>query len=204
MARRNRDDDDAEVEDYIIDFSKEVKSGGAGIRIKSGTYRVRIIAAKAIVSSEKETPGLRLTLQLLEGKDKGKKLPETLWATPKAYSRFRSLLEACDKKVPGKVSIPRIAASVKGCELYVEVDDEEPRKGYKPRSRVVFEGFIHPDDYDPDADDDDEDVDDEDTDDDDDEDDEPPARSRKKKSSKKTSTRDDDEDEDDDLDLDDL
>lgn len=213
MARRNS------VEDFVVDFSKEEQGGGGGIRLKPGQYRVKIISAKPITSEEKGTPGLEVMLQILDGKSKGKKLRERIWATPKAYSRFRTLLEACGKKVPGTVKLGPIARAVKGEVIYVEVDDEE-REGYSTRSRVTFEGFIHPDDVDDndeddtdDEDDDDEDDDlDDDADDDDDEDDEddepaPPKRrrTRTKAPAKKRRRRPADDDEDDDeIDLDEL
>ena len=210
------------IDDFAIDFSKEVKTGG-GIRVKPGTYRVKIIAAKPTVSSEKETPGLELKLKLMSGTKSGKVLTETLYATPKAYARFRALLEAIGKKVPGRVNLKKIAAAVVGEELYVEVDDDV-REGYSTRSRVTFEGFLSEDDYDGgddadgeddddvlDEDDDDTDADDDDDDDLDDEDEdeepEPPKRRRSTKAKpaarKRRRPADDDED-DDELDLDDL
>lgn len=207
--RDNDDDDDASVEDFIIDFAKEEKGAGGGIRVKPGQYKVRITGAKPTSSSEKGTPGLAVNMVFLDGKYKGKKFTETLWATPKTYSRFRVLLEAIGKKVPAKVNLVRIAAAVKGAELYVELDDDA-REGYPTRSRVTFEGFIHEDDFDPDEDDDvddDEETDDEDDEDDDDEEPAPRRRSKSaaKKPAKKKASKDDDEDDDlDDLDLDDF
>lgn len=139
----------AKVEDFIIDFSKEEESGGGGIRIKEGTYHVRIIAAKPTVSSEKGTPGMAVTFLIIDGKYNKKKMVETLYASPKALSRFRTLLEACGKKVPPKVNVAKIAAAIKGEELYIEVQDDE-RDGYKTRSRVTFDGFISEEDFDSD------------------------------------------------------
>ncbi len=180
------------VAEFIIDFAKEESGGGGGIRIKEGTYLVKVIAAKPIKSTEKGTPGLELKLKILGGgskQAKGKTLTETLWATPKAYSRFRTLLEAAGKKVPSKVNLVKIAAAVKGVEMYVEVADDE-REGYKTRSRVSYEGFIHPDNLDTDEDDDDSEDDDDDDLDDDDED--------------LDDDEDDEDDEDEDTDLDEL
>lgn len=204
----------ASVEDYVIDFSKE-ESGGS-IRLPKGKYRVKITTAKAIKSQEKKTPGLELGLTFLEGKAKGKKMRETLWATPKAYSRFRLLLEAVGKKPPKQVKLGPIARSVKGEELVVELDDEE-REGYSTRSRVTFEGFFSEEDFDDDLDGDDEededeeledaDEDEDEEDDEDEEEDEPAPKKRRKKAPAKKRSRKaaDEEDEDDDeLDLDDL
>lgn len=210
------------VDDFVIDFSKEEKGGG-GIRIKPGTYRVKVMAAKPVESKEKGTPGLELKLKFMSGPKTGTVFTETLYATPKAYSRFRALLEALGKKVPGRVNLVKIASAVKGGELYVEMDDEV-REGYGKRSRVTFEGFMSEDDYedgDDDADDEDDDEledddldeedDDLDDDEEEDEDDEPEPPKRKRRSAakkpparkRKRRSRDDDED-DDDLDLEDL
>ena len=205
------------VEDYIVDFSKEEESSGGGARYKEGTYAVKVLAAKPTTSSEKGTPGLEVIFQFTEGKNKSKKIKDTLWATPKAYGRFRSLLEACEKKVPTKVQLLKIAKAIKGCELYIEIQDEA-REGYSTRSRVTFDGFISVDDYDADEDADeddadeddaDDDLEDEDEDEDDDEDEEPTPKKRKakpaaKKSKKKPADDEDDDEELEDLDLDEL
>lgn len=205
------------VDDFVIDFSKEEKGGG-GIRVKPGTYRVKVLAAKPTESKEKGTPGLELKLKFMSGPKTGKVFTETLYATPKAYSRFRALLEAVGKRVPGRVNLVKIGNAVKGEELFVEMDDEK-REGYATRSRVTFEGFLSEDDYDGDddtdddePDDDDDDLEDDDTDDEDDEDDEPEPQKRKrrkagtstKKRSRRSRDEDDDDDDDDDLDLDEL
>lgn len=220
----------ASVDDFIIDFNKEEESGGGGIKIKEGTYRVKIIAAKHTVSAEKGTHGLEIMLQIMEGKYKGKKLRDTLWARPKAYSRFRLLLEAIGKKVPAKIKIGVIAKAVKGSTLYVEVEDEKAREGYSTRSRVTFQGFISEDDYNPDDEDEDDDdleeededeeeededeLEDEDEEDEEEEEPEPPKKKRAKKTKKaapaaakkrsKRKAKDEDEDEEDDEDLEDL
>lgn len=216
----------ADVEDFIIDFAKEVKSGGGRFKVPEGKYPVDIINAKPTSAAQKGTPGLELLLKITEGPRKGKKFKETLWATPKAYSRFRGLLEACDIRVPAKVNLVKLAEKLKGKSLVVELEDEIDEKGkYKPRSRVAFEGFINEADYDPDEDapeddgeDEDEDLDeddvdedeDEDDEDDEDEDDEPEPPKRKKKAAapaakkKRKKPVEDDDDDDDDLDLDDV
>lgn len=193
------------VDDFMIDFSKEIESGGGGgARYKPGTYRAKIIAAKPVVSAEKKTPGLEIILQFTEGKLKGKKIKDTLWATPKAFRRFRSLLEAVGVKVPKTVKLLPIAKAVKGKELYIEIDDEPGRDGYKTRSRVQFDGFISEEDYEPedeaddDDDDDDDDLEADDDDDleDDDEEDAPPPKAKRKK--KPAPVEDDDDDDEDD------
>lgn len=218
----------ADVEDFIVDFAKEDKSGGGRFRVPDGKYPVKCLKAKPVSAKQKGTPGLELLLQITSGPRKGKKFYETLWATAKAYSRFRGLLEACDIKVPAKLSLVKLAAKLPGKEFVVDLETEEDEKGkYKPRSRVAFEGFINEADYDPDEDapdddgdeDEDEDEDDDeddDTDDDEDEDEEedepePPKRKAKKKAaepakkkSKKKVVEEDDDDEDDDLELDEL
>lgn len=211
------------VDDFIIDFSKEEAGAGGGIRVKEGTYLFKIVDAKAVTSPDKGTPGLQVDMVFLEGKYAKKKFRENLWATPKAYSRFRTLLEACGKKVPGRVNLVKIANAIKGIELYCELADEK-REGYNTRSRVTFEGFMSVDDYEAEDDEDDvdeddleeedeDDTDEEDTDeDDDDEEDEPPAKRKKAAPARAAKTKkkakrpdDDDDDEDlDDLDLDEL
>lgn len=206
-----------DVGSFVIDFSKEEQGAGGGIRVKEGTYKVKILAAKPITAEEKGTPGLELSLVFMEGKYRKKKTRERLWATPKAYARFRALLEACGKKSPQRVNIARIARAVVGEELYVELADES-RDGYPTRSRVTFEGFISVDDYDEDEAEDeeededlDEDEDLEEADDEDDEDEEeeeePAPRRRRSKAkaapAKRRRKKAVDEDEDDDeLDLD--
>jgi len=213
------------VKDFVVDFDKEIKSGGGGgIRVKPGTYHVRVVKYAVTVSKDKETPGLTLTLKFLSGSKKGKTFTETLYYTAKAYSRYRTLLEAVGKRIPKKISLERIGEAVLDEELYVEMVDEKPREGYSIRSRVAFEGFLSEADVDEDdddeddveddedddieeddADDDEEDADDE-EDDDEEEEPEPPKRKRRsaaKPAAKKRRRPPADED-DDDLDMDDL
>lgn len=199
----------ANVDDFMVDFAKSEDTGGR-VRLKPGTYLAKIKSAKPIVSAKAKTPGLQLTLVFTEGKPKGKTMIETIYITPKTYSRLRALLEACGKQVNTKTAIKlsRIAAAVKGEELYVEVEDEKS-EGYSARSRVTWEGFISTDDYEPDDDDEDDDEDDDledvdedddndDSDDDEEEDEKPPTKKRRAKSKPK------DDDDDDDFDLDDF
>lgn len=214
------------VEDFIVDFNKEEEAGGGGgVRVPPSTYRVKIVSAKTGLSENQGTPYLELKMRFLDGKlAKSKKtIEERLYNSPKAMSRFRLLLEALDIKPPAKLNLVKLVPKIKGGELFVDIEDDE-REGYKTRSRVAFQGFINPDDYDPDATDEDEDLEEEededleDEDEDEDEDDEeeeeeeeePPARKRRSRAKpKKAPARkrrkpvDDDEDEDDDDDDDD-
>src|ERR1700739_3439535 len=96
------------VNDFLIDFSKEEAGGGGNnVKVPDQWHHVKILNAKPTVSAQKGTEGLEITFAFLDGKlRKGKKkIVETLWATPKAYSRFRLLLEACDVTVPGKIKL---------------------------------------------------------------------------------------------------
>jgi hypothetical protein len=161
------------VDEFIIDFAKEETSGGGAARFnyKPGTFPVKIKAAKPITSTDKGTPGLEVHFVFTDGKYKGKPMTDTLWASPKAYRRFRRLLEACGLKVPEKVNLAKIAKAIKGRELAIELDFEEPREGreqFKPRIRVTFEGFIHLNDFEEDEVEDDEDTDDDEVEDDED------------------------------------
>jgi hypothetical protein len=201
----------AGVEDFLVDFNKEDKSGGGRFKVPEGKYPVEIKGAKPTVSGQKKTPGLELTLKITEGPRKGKVFKETLWATPKAYSRFRGLLEAVGIRVPQKLSLVKLSEKLPGMTLVVELEDEiDENKKYKPRSRVSFEGFINEEDYDPDEDapedDGEEDEEDEDEDEDveDEEEEEPAPKPKAKKKKAKAKPVEDDEDDEDDLDLDEL
>ena len=188
MAKRKN------VDDFLIDFSKEESGGGGRIRIPEGTYRVRVIKTAIVKASKSDNSGLQLKLKLLSGpkRARGKVLTETLWATTKAFSRFRTLLEAIDAEVPGQIQLSDIAEEVIDEELYVMVEDEA-QEGYRTRSRVAFEGFLSEEEAE------DEEEPDDDIEEDDEEEDEPePPKKRKAKKSKKKSK----DEDDDDLDLD--
>jgi hypothetical protein len=170
-----------------IDFSKEVEGGGGGVRIPENDYKGQIIKIKKIRSSEKDTPGLAVTVKVTEGKFKGKKLTDRLWITPKSLWRVRSLLEALGLSVPKKVvNIP--IKKIIGKEVGMTVIDDEPYNGRiksKIGDFVDLETLADLDDEDDEDFDEDEDSDlDEDEDEDDSDEDE---------------DDDDDEDEDDDL-----
>lgn len=160
-----------------VDFSK-AEGGIGGVRIPENDYRFKVVKVKKGKSSEKETPGLFVTLKVMEGKHKGKTIPDRLWLTPKSYNRLREFMEAMGLKVPNKaVDIPY--KKFKGKELGGTVVDDEPYQG-RIRSKIgayidletLEELYSEDDDEDEDFDDDevDEDEDDEDEDDDSDDD----------------------------------
>jgi len=178
-----------------LDFSKEVEGGGGGIRLPENDYKGQIVKIKKIRSSEKDTPGLAVTIKITEGKFKGKKLTDRLWITPKSLWRVRSMLEALGITVPKKVvNLP--IKKIIGKELGLTVIDDEPYNG-RIKSKIgdfvdletladLYDDEDEDEDFDEDDVDDDDD-DDEDSDEDEDEDDE-----------------DEDEDEDEDDEDDDL
>lgn len=178
-----------------LDFSKEVEGGGGGIRLPENDYKGQIVKIKKIRSSEKDTPGLAVTIKITEGKFKGKKLTDRLWITPKSLWRVRSMLEALGISVPKKVvNLP--IKKIIGKELGLTVIDDEP---YNGRIKSKIGDFVDLetladlyDDEDEDDDDfDEDDVDDEDSDEDEDDEDE-------------DDEDEDDEDEDDEDDLEDM
>ncbi len=136
---KKQSSDSLSVADFVVDFSKEER--GSGFRTKPGTYKVKITGAKPSAAKDKGTPCLELKLTFLEGKLKKKSMTERLWATPKAFSRFRDLLEACGKKVPKAPVLKDIAAEVMGSTLYVLLDDDvDPTGKYATKSRVALRG----------------------------------------------------------------
>jgi hypothetical protein len=186
-----------------IDFRKEEEGGGGGIRLPENDYAAKILKAKKVRSSEKDTPGIAVTFQLTEGKYKGKKITDRLWITPKSLWRIRALLEALGVTVPKKaVDLP--LGKITGKELGITLTDDDPYQG-RIRSRVsdfvdletLGEDDEDEDEYedeDEDEDEDEEDEDDDDLDDDDEEDDEDGDEEEEEE----------DEDEDDDDDLEEL
>lgn len=183
-----------------IDFNKEVEGGGGGIRVPENDYAVKLVSAKNIRASEKDTPGILIKCKITDGKHKGKAITDRLWITPKSLWRIRALLEAIGVSVPkSAVNIP--LKKLIGKELGITVVDDDP---YKGKIKSTIADFIDletlneaddDEDEDDDIDDeDDEDVDDDDEDDDDEDDDD----------EDEDDDDDDDEDEDDDDELDEL
>jgi hypothetical protein len=190
MAKRKKGAKRGSEDVVVIDFSQMEESEGGGKRYKEGDYVGKILSAKRDVSSEKGSPCIKIVLQFLDGRYKGKKITERLWLSNKALPRIADLLEILGVKVPKReVGIP--LKKLVGKEIGFSLEDEEYDD--KMRSRVSWD-FLDPDDVredddeDEDDDDDDElDLDDEDEDDEDDDDDD-----------------DDDEDDEDEVDLSDM
>jgi hypothetical protein len=182
-----------------IDFRKEEEGGGGGIRIPENDYAAKIVGAKKIRSSEKDTPGILIKCKVTSGKQKGKVLPDRLWITPKSLWRIRSLLEAIGVTVPKSVvNVP--LKKLLNKELGITVVDDDP---YQGRIKSKIADFIDLETLNEDNDDEDDD-DDEDVDDDDSDDDEEDEDSDDDDEDDSDDDDEDDEDELDELDLDDL
>lgn len=145
-----------------LDFGKEVEGGGGGIRLPENDYKGKILKIKKIRASEKDTPGLAVTIKITDGKFSGKKITDRLWITPKSLWRIRSMLEALGLTVPKKaINLP--TKKLIGKELGITVIDDEP---YQGRIKSKIGDFVDletlADLYDDeDEDEDDEDLDDE-------------------------------------------
>lgn len=195
MAKKRRSSKSSGSADvFVVDFSKEVEGGGGGTRVPENDYKVKIIKAKKERSKEKDTPGVILTLKIVEGKFAGKKMIERLWITPKSLWRLRSLLEALGMEVPKKaLKIP--AKKLVGKEVGATIIDDDPYNG-RIKSKVgdwidleTLSELDSDEDEDELEDDEDEDDIDEDEDSDDDDEDE----------DEEEDDEDEDEDEDEDL-----
>ena len=170
-----------------LDFSKEVEGGGGGIRLPENDYKGKIVKIKKIRASEKDTPGLAVTIKITEGKFSGKKITDRLWITPKSLWRVRSMLEALGVSVPKKaINLP--TKKLIGKELGVTIIDDEP---YQGRIKSKIGDFIDLETLSDLYDDEDEDADDEDFDDEDSEDED--------SDDEEEDEEDGEEDEDDDL-----
>lgn len=175
MAKKRRSKGSAGSADvFVIDFSKEVEGGGGGTRVPENDYRLKILKAKKIRASEKDTPGIAVTVKIAEGKFEGKKITDRLWITPKSLWRIRSLLEALGMEVPKKaLKIP--VKKLIGQEVGATIIDDDPYNG-RIRSKIGdwidLETLADLDDEDEDEDDDELDEDEEDTDDEEDDEEE--------------------------------
>lgn len=155
-----------------IDFSKEEEGGGGRVRLPEGDYRVKITGVKP-ETSQAGNPMLVWTLQITEGKYKGKKLTDRTALTPKALWRVRALLEALGISPPKKL-VSLDPAKLIGKELGVTLTDDE----YEGKINSKVSDFLDldtltgddvEDDEDEDDDDEDDDSDDEESDDDEEE-----------------------------------
>lgn len=130
--RRKTSSNNSDV--VTIDFRREVEGGGAGVRIPENDYAAKIVKAKFERSAEKDTPGIRITFKITEGKYSGKKVPDSLWITPRSLWRIRSLLEALGVEVPKSILKLPLKPLV-GKDLGITVTDDEPYNG-RIKSRV--------------------------------------------------------------------
>lgn len=179
MAKKRRSSKSSGSADvFTIDFGKEVEGGGGGVRVPENDYKLKILKLKKIRASEKDTPGIAITVKIVDGKYAGKKLTDRLWITPKSLWRLRSLLEALGMEVPKKaVKLP--SKKLVGKEVGATIVDDEPYKG-KIKSKIgdwidletLADLDSDEDDEDEEFDDDDEVDEDEDSDDEDDDEDE--------------------------------
>jgi hypothetical protein len=153
----------------VVDFTKAKESEGGRVRLPEDDYHVKILGGKEVTSSEKETPGIAIVFQIVDGKKKGKKVTERFWLSPKALPRLRNLLETCGMKTPKKVRTGQIIKALKGKELGITLQDEE----YEGRisSRVAYD-FLTLEDLEGEVDDDEDEDDLEDEEDEDEEEDE--------------------------------
>ena len=194
--KRNRDEDDEPVRRkkttrrsssssksggaVVIDFTKDESEGGRR-RFPEADYHVKFVGHKTGRSKEKDTPYVRVTLLILDGKYKGEKVTDDLYLTPKSLWRIRSFLEAMGVSVPKK-KVNINFGKYKDKELGITLGDDE----YNGRIRSRVTDYLDLDTL-RGADEDDEDFDEDDVEDEEDEDED-----------------DEDEDEDDEDDDDDM
>lgn len=166
----------ASKDDFVVaDFGhKEAKGGGGRIRVPEGDYVAKIIDAEKTEAKSSGNTMIVWTLEILEGKYKGKKIKTRTVMTPKALFFLRNLLEALGAEVPEKASKIRYKKYV-GKKIGITIEDNE----YENKVSSEVSDFLDPDmvgaddEEDDDEDDDlDDDEDDEDSDDDEDDDDE--------------------------------
>lgn len=166
----------ASKDDFVVaDFGhKEAKSSGRSARVPEGDYVAKIVDAKKGEAKSSGNTMITWTLEIIEGKYKGKKLITRTVMTPKALFFLRNLLEALGAEVPEKASKIRYKKYV-GKKIGITVEDDE----YENKMKSEVSDFLDPDMVGADEEDDDEedddlddDEDDEDSDDDDDDEDE--------------------------------
>lgn len=149
-----------------IDFGHEdAKGGGGRVRLPEGEYKARISGVKQ-EEAQSGNQMLVWTLQITEGKHKGKKIIDRTVLVPKALFRLRMLLEACGKTVPEKAIKLKYRDYV-GEDVGIVLEDDE----YEGRISSTVAEYVSLDVID-DEQEDDEDYDDEEEEDDEEDDDE--------------------------------
>jgi len=124
---------------FKVDFTETEsrggkKSMGARRHYPPGDYAVKCVRAELTTSSEKDTPGVRVTFRILSGEHKGGEVTDTAWLTPKSLWRLRNMLEAMGIKIPSK-AVNVDTGIMQGKSLAITLDDEEYDN--KVYSRVV-------------------------------------------------------------------
>ena len=122
-----------------VDFEDTESRGGKkserSAHVPEGDYAVKVTKAELGESSEKETPGVFVTMKITNPKKyKDKILRERLWLTKKSLWKVRQFWEACGIKVPSK-KVKLDPKKLVGKELAVTVEDDEYEG--KIRSQVV-------------------------------------------------------------------
>lgn len=143
-----------------IDFRKDESEGGRR-RFPEADYHVKYVGFKTGNSKEADTPYVRVSLEIVDGKYKGEKVGDYLYLTDKSLWRLRSFLEAMGVAVPKKKVNVNFKKYI-GKELGITLGDDE----YQGRIRSRVTDFLDLDTL-RGADEDDEDFDDEDVDDED-------------------------------------
>jgi hypothetical protein len=158
---------------FVLPMDKEDDSGGGRkITAKVGDHPVKITKVRPVNAKDKGTPGIEFTFKVTKGKSKNKVITDTLWLTPKALPRFRTLFSAFGVKLP-KTAKKIPYKKVVGRELVVTVEMGEPNDDGKTYPEVPWDGFMSLEDFESGGvdDDDDEDLDADDDDDEDEDDD---------------------------------
>ena len=160
-----------------VDFSKD-ESEGRRKRYPEGDYHVKYVSFKTGRSKDKDTPYVRVTFEVLDGKKKGAKVTDDLYLTDASLWRIRNFLEAMEVTVPKKKVNVNFAKYV-GKELGVTLSDDEYNGRISSRItdfldldtlRGADEDDEEDEDYDEEEDEDEEDEEDEDEEDEDEED----------------------------------
>ena len=172
-----------------VDFTG-VESGGGSARVKEGDYHIKIVKAVLTEAKSSGNSMFVFTVEIQEGKYKGKKLLDRAVLTQESLWKLKQILEAIGVNVPSKKVAIDVTKYI-GEEAGVTVSDRE----HEGKTYSNITDWFPLDDLN-DEDDDDED--------DDEDEDEEPAPKKSKKSSKKKSKKDDDDEDVDEIDLDEI